>query len=322
MTAEGGDAVVLPAGLRERVLEASRQARAVGRPSRRSPRSRLRRRSAARPTPSTGCCGALGDNDWQVPVLCDLDVQGLVGHLIGVEDDMQRCLSGDPEVAVNHVESTQSAAARQAGRAAALTRTEWRQAADRTLDLVHGFGDPLAEVAMHGMRLPLGALLIVRAFELWIHDNDIRRAVGLPPSVPEPAALGLMTRLAVRLLPHAAARTGLHEPVNVHLVLTGPGGGTWDVAIGERPPDPVSIRIIADTVGFCRLAANRVTPADLDLHVTGDPDGSPGCWPRPPNWPWTKSPGPGDPPSAPATYQCRKKLRAFRRAELREGSRA
>jgi len=89
--------------------------------------------------------------------------------------------------------------------------------------------------------------------------------------VPDPSTLALMTRLAARLLPHAAARTGLHEPVNVHLVLTGPGGGTWDIAVGERPPDPVSIRIVADAAGFCRLAANRVTPADLDLHVTGDP---------------------------------------------------
>jgi uncharacterized protein (TIGR03083 family) len=264
--------VVLPAGLRERVLEASRQARAAGRSvpevTEISPEEAFSRAADA----FYGLLRALGDDDWGVPVLRGLDVQGLVGHLIGVEDDMHRCLSGDPEVAgANHVESTQPAAASQAGRAAARTRTEWRHAADRTLDLVHGFGDPRAEVAMHGMRLPLGALLIVRAFELWVHDNDIRRAVGLPPSVPDPAALGLMTGLAVRLLPHAAARAGLREPVNVHLVLTGPGGGTWDVAIGERPPAAVSIRIIADTVGFCRLAANRVTPADLDLHVTGDP---------------------------------------------------
>jgi uncharacterized protein (TIGR03083 family) len=272
MTAEGGDAVILPTGLRERVLEASRQARAAGRSvpevTEISPEEAFSRVADA----FHGLLRALGDDDWGVPVLRGLDVQGLVGHLIGVEEDMHRCLSGDPEVAgANHVESTQHAAARQAGRAAAQTRTEWRHAADRTLDLVHGFGDLRAEVAMHGMVLPLCALLVVRAFELWIHDNDIRRAVGLHPSVPDPPTLGLMTGLAMRLLPHAAARTGLNEPVDVRLVLTGPGGGTWDVAIGERPPDPVPIRIIADTVGFCRLAANRVTPDDLDLHVTGDP---------------------------------------------------
>jgi uncharacterized protein (TIGR03083 family) len=272
MTAGGRERVVLPTGLRERVLEASRQARAAGHCAPEimaiSPAEAFSRAADA----FFGLLCALSEENWRMPALRGLDVQGLVGHLIGVEEDVHRCLSGDPGVAkANHIESTQSAAARQAGRPAARTRADWRHAAGRTLDLVHGFGDPSAEVAVHGMRLPLGALLVVRVFELWTHDNDIRRAVGLPASVPDAPALRLMTGLAARLLPHAAARTGLHEPVNVHLVLTGPGGGTWDVAIGERPPDPVSIRIIADAAGFCRLAANRVTPADLDLHVTGDP---------------------------------------------------
>ena len=60
---------------------------------------------------------SLGEEDWKKPVLRDLDIQGLVGHLIGVEDDVQRGLAGDPAVAdAGHVESTQGAAVRQAGR--------------------------------------------------------------------------------------------------------------------------------------------------------------------------------------------------------------
>jgi uncharacterized protein (TIGR03083 family) len=171
----------------------------------------------------------------------------------------------------DHIESTQPAADRQAGRPAAQTRAEWRRAAGRTLDLICAFGDPGAEVAVHGMRLRLGALLVVRAFELWTHDNDIRRATGLPPSVPDASTLRLMTGLAARSLPHGAARTGLREPVNVRLVLTGPGGGTWEVALGQGLSDPDHVGIVTDAVGFCRLAANRVAPADLDLYVTGDP---------------------------------------------------
>ncbi len=272
MTAKDGEPTVLPAGLRERVLEASRQARAVGRSfpevTEVSPAEAFSRAADA----FYGLLGALNDDDWRIPVLRGLDVQSLVGHLIGVEDDMHRCLSGDPEVAeASHVESTQPAAARQAGRPAARTRSDWRRAVSRTLDLVHAAGDPCAEVAMHCMRLPLGALLVVRAFELWTHDNDIRQAAGLPASVPDSSTLALMTRLAARLLPRAAARTGLHQPVNVHLVLTGPGGGTWDIAVGEGHSDPAPVLIIADATGFCRLVANRVIPADLDLHVSGDP---------------------------------------------------
>jgi len=86
--------------------------------------------------------------------------------------------------------------------------------------------------------------------------------------------LRLMSDLAARMLPYAAARMGLH-PVDVHLVLTGPGGGTWDVAVGPGEGGPgeggQDVAIVTDAVGFCRLAANRATPADLDLHVTGDP---------------------------------------------------
>ena len=127
-----------------------------------------------------------------------------------------------------------------------------------------------AKVAVHGMRLPLRELLVVRAFELWVHDNDIRRAAGLPPSVPDTPVLRLMSDLAARMLPYAATRTGLREPVDVHLVLTGPGGGTWEIAVGQSPPDPVAVTIVTDAAGFCRLAANRATAADLDLYVTGD----------------------------------------------------
>jgi hypothetical protein len=128
---------------------------------------------------------------------------------------------------------------------------------------------------MHGMRLPLGMLLVARAFELWIHDNDIRHAVGLPLSVPDRSTLSLMTQAAAQLLPHAVARGGLREPASVHLVLTGPGGGTCDLPIGQSPPAsaPDAIAIVADAVGFCRLVANRATtPGSLDLHITGDPD--------------------------------------------------
>ena len=219
-----------------------------------------------------GMLCALDDADWRRPVLRGLDVQHLIGHLTGVEEDMRRCLSGDPAVAeADHVGSTQPWATRQAGQPPASTRAEWRGAADRTLALAREQADLHAEVALHGMRLPLGALLIVRAFELWTHDNDIRRAAGLPPAVPDASTLRLMTGLAAQLLPYGAARTGLREPTKVHLVLTGPGGGTWDVVIGDADlPEPASVGIVTGAVGFCRLVANRAAPAELDLHITGD----------------------------------------------------
>jgi uncharacterized protein (TIGR03083 family) len=269
MTAADREPPPLPPGLRERVLAASLRARDAGRPVPDAPEisaAEAYRRAAS--ALYTVLC-FLSDDDWRTPVLRDLDVQGLVGHLIGVEHDVHRALAGDPAVAdADHVESTQAAAVRQVACAPTGTRAEFRQAADRTLDLVRS-ADGQAVVALHGLRLPVSTLLIVRAFELWTHENDIRQAIGWAPSVPDPSTLRLMTDLAARLLPGAGA--GLGEATDVRLVLTGPGGGTWDVTVGSDLPAAASVAIVTDAVGFCRLAANRVTPAELDVSVTGDP---------------------------------------------------
>ena len=264
----------LPAGLRERVLAASLRARAAGRaapvPPEISPAEAFSRTADA----FYETLGLLDGRQWTTPALRGLDVQGLVGHLTGVEEDVHRCLAGDPAVAVaSHVESTQPAADRQAGRLPAQTRAEWRRAADRTMDLVRA-ADLRAEVALHGLRLPIGLLLVFRAFEVWVHDNDIRRAVDLPPSVPDASTLSLMTSGAVGLLPYAVTMASPSEPLSVHLVLTGPGGGTWDIAVGQGTAAPAAVTIVTDAVGFCWLAANRVTPAGLDSHVTGDQEGA------------------------------------------------
>jgi len=266
--ADDRDLPVLPPGLRERVLAASLRARDAGRPVPDAPEISPVEAFSRTASAFYAVLCFLDDDDWRTPVLRGLDVQGLVGHLIGVEADVHRALAGDPDVAdAEHVESTQAAALDQAARRPAQTRADWRRAVDHTLDLVRPADAP-ARVAVHGLRLPVSALLVVRAFELWTHENDIRQAVRWAPSVPDPSTLRLMTDLAARLLPHA--RAALAEPVDVRLVLTGPGGGTWDVTMGSSPAS-ASVAIVTDAVGFCRLAANRVIPADLDVSVTGDP---------------------------------------------------
>ena len=276
----------VPTGLRARVLDASRRARAAGEPVPEVPAISPAEAYSRAADALYRTLGALNDAAWSRPAIRDLDVQGLVGHLTGVEEDVQRFLAGDPAVSqAGHVESTQAAATRQAGRQPALTRDEWHDAVSRTLALVAARGDGPnaldACVALHGMQLPLRALLVVRAFELWVHENDIRLACGLPLAVPGPSVLSLMTMLAARLLPSAAVRAGVPGPGRLHLVLTGPGGGTWDLewdpewdpgtADADRP-DPAEVSIVADAVGFCRLVSDRMTPAELDPYITGDRD--------------------------------------------------
>src|SRR5690348_14131594 len=63
---------------------------------------------------------------WTEPSIRDLDVQGLVGHLIGVELGFAACLQGDETGAdADHVNSTQPSALRQRGRSPQETFDEW-----------------------------------------------------------------------------------------------------------------------------------------------------------------------------------------------------
>ena len=267
-----GDVMPPPAGLRDRVLAAALRARPAGTAIPAVPPITPAEAFGRAADSFYGLLCALAEADWHRPVLRDLDVQGLVGHLTGVEEDVQRALAGDPGVAAaDHVASTQPAAEREAGRDPAATRGSWHTAVGRTLELARQEPDPPAGVAVYGLWLPLPTLLVVRTFELWTHENDIRRVAGLPPSVPDTAALSLMTELAATSLPLAAERAQLPGPTRLRLVLTGPGGGSWDVAIGGDAA-PADISIVTDAIGFCRLVANRATPADLDLHTAGDPD--------------------------------------------------
>jgi uncharacterized protein (TIGR03083 family) len=268
----------LPTDLRTRVLAAAADARAAGRSLVEGPvissAEAFRRAAEA----FADLLGALEARQWQLPVLRDLDVQALTGHLLGVERDVQRALAGGTDVAdADHVGSTQPAALAQAGRPPDETLAAWEAAVAETLRLVTDRLEDSPPVAVHGMRLPLGSLLVVRAFELWAHENDVRRAAGLPERAPEPPVLRLMTALAVRALPGGVRLAGTASAaLDLHLVLTGPGGGTWDVPLGRGDTDRTDgaeavpeVGIVVDGVSFCRLVANRVSPEELELHVTG-----------------------------------------------------
>jgi uncharacterized protein (TIGR03083 family) len=259
----------LPAELRQRVLDAATSARAVGRPAASPPRiapvEAMRRAAVA----FDDTLLSLTPTQWSQPALRDLDVQGLVGHLIGMEHDVRRALLGDRDVAdIDHVVSTQDEADGQIGLPVETTRLRWRLSLDETLDRVTDM-DTSTPIALHGMRLPLGALLVVRAFELWTHENDIRRVAGLPPSDPDAQTLALMTDLAARMLPRGAAKAEVGA-VELHLVLTGAGGGVWDVRLGDVA-DAAEVMVVADAADFCRLVADRLRPEELDVHATGDP---------------------------------------------------
>ena len=88
----------VPDGLRNQVLAASLRARAAGRPPA-APDITAEEAFSRAADAFYGMLGVLPEEDWGRLALRGLDVQGLVGHLTGVEEDVHRCLAGDPQVA-------------------------------------------------------------------------------------------------------------------------------------------------------------------------------------------------------------------------------
>ncbi|HEX4778514.1 MAG TPA: maleylpyruvate isomerase family mycothiol-dependent enzyme [Acidimicrobiia bacterium] len=208
--------------------------------------------------------GELPDDEWTRATVRGLDVSGLVGHLIGVERDFAAMLGGDDSACeADHVDATRASSLAQTGRAPDDTREEWRRAFAETSALLDAQPDMGRDAAFHRIALPLDDLLVARAFELWTHDEDIRRATGRPVADPDPSTLTRMTELATGLLPVGVALAGQSVPdVDARLVLTGPGGGTWDVSLDgpvsrARPGATFASRVVVDAAQFCRVAANR-----------------------------------------------------------------
>ena len=267
-----GDAIDATTELRARVLHAAAEARAAGAtvdaPSWISGADAFRRAVAA----LDELLGDLSTTDWSRPALRDLDIQGLVGHLIGVEETFASALAGQPADEPDHIVSTQAAALRQQGYATEDTRREWFDAATTTLAAVADL-DPATPTTFYGVTLPLDALLVVRAFEMWIHDEDVRRAAGRALAAPDPERLARMVGLITTLLPAGLARAGCAHAAKARLVLTGTGGGTWDMNLDGADAERVTItRVVVDATQFCRVVGNREDQSSSGAIVTGDTD--------------------------------------------------
>jgi len=276
-----GDAIRPPRALVQTVLDAALATRAAGRPVHEPPPISEIEAFRRAVESLDRLLESLDAEQWRLPALRDLDVQGLVGHLTGVERDFLTSLHQPDGVqaAADHVASTDAVAVGQAGRSPTETLRQWQVAAAETLGALSEAdtsSDLDETVALHGLRLPLGPMLVVRTFELWTHEEDIRRATARPLQAPDAASLRLMTELAVAMLPSGMRRADRDAGGRwARIVLTGPGGGTWQRNLGSTPDDsrsrgPADVRIVLDAVDFCRLVANRVDPATLATVVTGD----------------------------------------------------
>jgi uncharacterized protein (TIGR03083 family) len=138
-------------------------------------------------------------------------------------------------------------------------RRTWREAVD-ALDAWAVAGGERGDLPWSGFTVPRRTLLATRAFETWTHDDDIRDALGRDRVAPQPVELGVMSEIAVSILPFCLAAAGATAHGAARVVLTGQGGGDWTVSLdGAEHADP-AVTITMDVVDYCRVVADRLGP--------------------------------------------------------------
>ena len=203
-------------------------------------------------------------------------VHELIAHLVAVEDYLGSVLGlwtyDIPEgTETDHRAMTEPAIARRVVDSPDKTIAAWRARLHQLLEAV-GDGSRLpAMVSFHGLAMSPRNVFVTRAFEIWTHHDDIRRALGRPLGAPPAADVRLMSSLVVRSTPVGLALAGRdHHDRAVRVVLTGDGGGTWVIGYGTNPPVEPDTTFIADAVEFCRMAAHRLSVEALAMDVDGD----------------------------------------------------
>ncbi len=148
----------------------------------------------------------------------------------------------------------------------------WRASVNANCAWANGAAENTA--SWRGFELDRNDAIVLRAFETWIHTDDLRRVVGLSGLPPEPQHLALMSDLAGRTLSMALGlvqRT--REGKTARLVLTGAGGGEWLVAMDGSglSNDEPDVTLTANVVDWCMLVGDRIAPHEIARTVDGDP---------------------------------------------------
>ena len=223
--------------------------------------------------------GTVPERAWSRDTAAGWTIHELVAHLVGVEAYVASRLDlGDftpaPGTEHDHVGMTVPIIEAERSRHPAETRQAWERSAWAVVGLLEASGPDLFQrrIDLYGIPTSGRTALVARMFELWTHADDVRRALGRPLVDPDPERLAAMSDVAARSLPTGMTLSGTPRPGrSAKVVLLGGGGGTWTVplALGD-PGGAPGVTVVADVVDFCRLAATRLPPEELDHDVEGD----------------------------------------------------
>ncbi|WP_327723805.1 zf-HC2 domain-containing protein [Streptomyces europaeiscabiei] len=215
------------------------------------------------------------DDRWGTPVVHGWDAHATVAHLVAADEHLAVRLGLDTRLPASHIPEgmpagdawdrrTADVIAHEHGRTPGETVATWAAQAAALLATPEA-GDPelaARPVTVMGLRLPVADHFVVRAFEAWIHTDDIGRALALPVPPPPDEHLWSLVRLAVRILGPA-----LHAAPPVLFEVTGPTDTSW--ILGDDT-ESVRAELTLDPVDFCLLVGGRYAPDEVPRGITGD----------------------------------------------------
>ncbi|MCD7437915.1 maleylpyruvate isomerase family mycothiol-dependent enzyme [Streptomyces lincolnensis] len=216
---------------------------------------------------------------WSTPVVHDWDVHATLAHLLAADEPLAARLGIAPRVPPSRTAAPTPPAPWQEawnrrtahvidheyGRTPQESAADWSAQADELLATDEARDPERAARAaeLMGMRLPIADHFLVRAFETWIHTDDIGRALGLSVPPPPEAHLRQLIRLAVRVLGLALGPTA--PPVLFEVT----GGDRW--VLGSDA-EPVRAELALEPVDFCLLVGGRYPPDEIPRSASGDED--------------------------------------------------
>ena len=231
----------------------------------------------------------LDDADWdRATDLPGWTAKDCLSHLVGTE----LMLLGEavPEVAVDHLDHIASpmqafvelpVEARRAVPAREVV-AEWAEVHPRRIRALRELSDeaweevgptPIGDAPYH-------EFMAVRVFDSWMHEQDIRRAVGHPGQLDGVGAAHSVGRVVKGLGFIVGKRAAAPEGTTVVFVVEGPAGGTFAVEVADRArrtdavPDDPDVRLTLDVEAFCALGGGRWSGddvvADDRVRIEGD----------------------------------------------------